>query len=66
MHMLCLSLYQPWDCTSFLKLSSKCATSPVSCCWDSGIVGSGEGVGGGGACRGVRKGVETAERRVES
>lgn len=38
-----LSLCQPWDCTSFLKLSSKCATSPVSCCWDSGMVGSGEG-----------------------
>lgn len=22
----------PWNCTSFLNLSSKCATSPVSCC----------------------------------
>lgn len=45
---------RPWDCTSFLKLSSKCATSPVSCCWDCGVGG-----------RGVRKGVGAAERRGE-
>lgn len=36
-HVCCLFsfLCWPWDRTSFLILSSKCATSPVSCCWDS-------------------------------
>lgn len=59
-HTCCLHfslLCRPWDCTSFLNLSSKCATSPVSCCWDS--------VAGGGEDRGVKGGVEIGEKKGE-
>lgn len=48
-----------WDYTSFLNLSSKCATSPVSCCWDSVVAG------GGGGNIGPKGGVEIGEKRGE-
>lgn len=51
------SLCQAWDCSSFLNLSSKCATSPVSCCWDS-VVGCWAGNGWSG-------GIKTAEKMGE-
>ena len=78
-HMCVVSTFlfrcRPWDCTSFLNLSSKCATSPVSCCWDSVVGGGGRGVKrlvrrgetggrGGGDNRGVGRSRVVSEGRV--
>lgn len=57
---LCSSFFlcRPQNCTSFLNLSSKCATSPVSRCWDSVVRGA-EG------WRGVQRLVRREERDRE-